>query len=165
MDAQTLLAILDFSRARLMGSLDAVEKSGEDARQALIWRPAANRAHIAWQALHCAAVHDKYLHVLLLGRTDVQDPQLVERYGGGSIPSDAGIPSLAEIRATLQKTYTPLREFVASLTPADLEMEVGPAERRRKLGDAIVLLGWHEGHHQGQLHLTWNLYKQAMGIV
>jgi hypothetical protein len=26
------------------------------------------------------------------------------------------------------------------------------------------VLAWHEGHHQGQAHLTLNLYKAANGI-
>ena len=29
---------------------------------------------------------------------------------------------------------------------------------------ARKVLAWHEGHHQGQAHLTLNLYKAAHGI-
>ena len=35
--------------------------------KALAWRPGPARAHIAWQAMHCAATHDKYLNVHIRG--------------------------------------------------------------------------------------------------
>ena len=63
MDKNTLLAAMEFSRGRLLGVLDTIEKSGQDLNKVLIWRPGPGRAHIAWQAMHCAATHDKYLNV------------------------------------------------------------------------------------------------------
>lgn len=66
MDRDVLLAGLEFARGRLLGTLEAIEKSGQDVTGALAWRPGAGRAHIAWQAMHCAATHDKYLHANLL---------------------------------------------------------------------------------------------------
>lgn len=161
MESSSLLAILDFGRARLLGSLDAIEKSGNNISDVLLWRPAPTRAHIAWQALHCAATHDKYLNVLIKGEAKPTDMLLVESYGGGSTPTDDMVPSLAHIRSMLQSHFTTLREYVAKLTPADLDRVIGPPDRQRKLGEAIILLAWHEAHHQGQLHLTWNLYRQA----
>ena len=35
----------------------------------------------------------------------------------------------------------------------------------RTVAESIILFAWHEAHHQGQIHLTWNLYKQAHGIA
>jgi hypothetical protein len=32
-------------------------------------------------------------------------------------------------------------------------------------GESFLLLAWHEAHHQGQIHLTINLYKAAHGIA
>jgi hypothetical protein len=165
MDGQTLLTLLDFSRSRLLGSLDTIERSGENVHQVLIWRPGVGRANIGWQVLHCAATHDKYLHTVLMGVSNASQPALVSCFGGGSTPSEEGIPALPVIRETLQKAYTPLRQFVQQLTPADMDRVVGPPDRQRKLGEAVILLAWHEAHHQGQIHLTWNLYKQANGIV
>jgi uncharacterized damage-inducible protein DinB len=162
MDAKTLLSGMEFSRARLTGILDAIEKSGQ-AQAALAWRPGPGRAHIAWQAMHCAATHDKYFNALILGK-EATDPQLVSTYGGGSTPSDGGAPSLAEIRAALAKHYEALRKYVVSLPASDFDRVVGPPDRRRSVGESIVLLTWHEAHHQGQIHLTWNLYKQANGV-
>ncbi len=165
MDAATLVTMMDFGRARLLGSLDAIEKSGEKPEEVLLWRPAPNRAHIAWQAMHCAATHDRYFSVVVKGLPGPSDPSLVSAYGGGSTPGDGNPPTIAAIREALAKHYTPFKAYVAALSAQDMEKVVGPPERQRKLGDAIVLLAWHEAHHQGQLHLTWNLYRQANGIV
>ncbi|HEX5242673.1 MAG TPA: hypothetical protein VFW23_05365, partial [Tepidisphaeraceae bacterium] len=67
MDRNTLLAVLDFSRNRLLGTLETIEKSGQDMSKVLAWRPGPGRAHIGWQAMHCAATHDKYLNVNIKG--------------------------------------------------------------------------------------------------
>ena len=37
------------------------------------------------------------------------------------------------------------------------------AERKLTLLDAIHILIWHEPHHQGQAHITFNLYKASSG--
>lgn len=164
MDSATLVSILDFAHTRLTGTLDAIEKSGEDVGKVLNWRPADGRAHIGWQLLHCAATHDKYLNAMVRGQA-ATDPALVAQFGGGSTPDDHNIPTASEIRSKLDTHFAEFRQFVAGCSPQDLDKEVGPPDRRRKLGDAIILLAWHEAHHQGQAHLTWNLYRSANGMV
>ncbi len=164
MDATTLTSMLDFGRARLTGTLDAIEKSGQNVRDVLLWRPGKGRAHIAWQAMHCAASHDRYYNTVALGLPNPSDPALVSAYAGGSVPSDTDPADLTRIRTTLQKHFAEFRDFVSTRTPAQLEEVIGPPDRRRKLGEAVVLMAWHEAHHQGQMHLTWNLYKAAHGI-
>ena len=159
MDRATLLAALDFARSRLLNSLDQIEKSGPDASAALAWRPGPGRAHIAWQAMHCAATHDKYLNVNVRGGT-ARDEALVSSYGGGSTPSDLNIPTFADIRATLEKHYTPFRDYVASASPDELARKI---PNGKTVAEAILLLTWHEAHHQGQIHLTWNMYRAVGG--
>jgi uncharacterized damage-inducible protein DinB len=164
MDNQTLLAAMEFSRGRLLGTLDTIEKSGQDPAKVLAWRPGPGRAHIAWQAVHCAATHDSYLNKGLLGGTP-KDQELVTQYGGGSTPSDSNVPSLAAIRQKLATTYEPLKKFVGEQTAQSLERQVpAPGGKTRSVAEAIMLLTWHEAHHQGQIHLTWNLYKAAHGL-
>jgi len=163
MDSQTLIAMIDFTRGRLLGTLDAIEKSGQDPAKVLAWRPGPGRAHIAWQAVHCAATHDKYFHVIIKGDANPTDPKLVEQYGGGSTP-DQNVPTLAEIRAALARHLEPLKAFVRQATPDDLARIVGPPNRRMSAGEGVILLAWHEAHHQGQMHLTWNLYQAAHGL-
>jgi hypothetical protein len=165
MDKDTLIMAMDFSRARLLGELETIEKSGQDVAKVLAWRPGPGRAHIAWQAMHCAATHEKYLHVGLL-QTPVRDEELVVAFGGGSKPADVNVPPLPLIRERLAKTYDNLRRYVADQTPQSLAKVLSaPGGKQRSVAESIVLLTWHEAHHQGQIHLTWNLYKAAHGVA
>jgi hypothetical protein len=164
MDTSTLLAQLDFTRQRLLGILDTIEKSGQPPEKVLAWRPAPGRAHIAWQAMHCAATHDRYLNVRLKGGV-AKSEQTVADFGGGSTPSDANVPLLAAIRDQLAARYADFRAYVAALTPADLARKVMHRDVERTVGESILLLAWHEAHHQGQIHLTWNCYKATHGIA
>lgn len=162
MDRDTLLAGVDFARARLLGVLDTIEKSGQDVNKVLAWRPGPGRAHIGWQAMHCAATHDRYLNVGMRGAAAPRDPALVADYGGGSTPSDQKVPTLPAIRAALETNLRAFRDYVAGLTTDDFPRKL---PNGKTVGEAILLLTWHEAHHQGQIHLTWNLYKQAHGIA
>lgn len=161
MDPTTLIAALDFARGRLIGILDAIEKSGQPVDKVLAWRPGPGRAHIGWQAMHCAATHDRYFNVHVRGGKP-QDEALVAAYGGGSTPADVNIPDLPAIRAALEAHYKPFREFVAGLSGDEFARKL---PNGRTVGESVLLLAWHEAHHQGQIHLTWNLYKQAHGVA
>lgn len=160
MDRDTLLAGLDFARARLLGTLDQIEKSGQDLTNVLAWRPGPGRAHIGWQAMHCAATHDKYVNVNLKAGQP-RDAALVSNFGGGSCPSDQDVPTLPAIRAALEANFKAFRDYVSGLKPDDFGRQL---PNNRTVGESILLLTWHEAHHQGQIHLTWNLYKAAHGI-
>lgn len=164
MDKHTILAVADFARARLLGILDTIEKSGQDTAKVLAWRPGPGRAHIAWQAMHCAATHDRYLNGLILGKPPT-DEALVGAYGGGSTPSDENVPSLATIRDAIARHYATFRAWVEQVTPDELARKHKLANgNERSVGESLILLAWHEGHHQGQIHLTWNLYKSTHGM-
>jgi len=160
MDRETLVAALDFGRGRLLAILGTIEKAVPDVAKVLAWRPGAGRAHIAWQAMHCAATLDRYLNVGVRGEKP-RDEAMVAAYAGGSVPSDSNVPSLAEIRAALERTFKEFRDFVAAITP---EEQARVLASGRSIGESILLLTWHEAHHQGQIHLTWNLYKAAHGV-
>lgn len=164
MDTNTLLAQLDFTRQRLLAILDTIEKSGQPLDKVLAWRPGAGRAHIAWQAMHCAATHDRYLNVRLKGGA-AKDEAIVNAFGGGSTPSDDNVPNLSAIRDQLAARYADLRAYVAALSPADFARKIMHGNVERSVGEAIILLAWHEAHHQGQIHLSWNCYKAAHGIA
>ncbi len=163
MDAQTLLLGMQFTRDRLLGTLLAVEKSEFDSNAVLRWRPGPLRAHIAWQAMHCAATHHDYGRRMLLGLEPVNKP-LLTHYAGGSTPSDHDVPELDTMRHVLEEEYQPLQAALAACTPEQLnKLLPGPGGKDRSLAEIIALLTWHEAHHQGQMHLTFNLYKQAHG--
>jgi hypothetical protein len=161
MESESLIAAMEFSRGRLLGLLETIEKSGQDVAKVLTWRPGPGRAHIAWQAMHCAATHDRYLHAGIL-QTAVKDQELVANFAGGTTPSDSNVPSLSVIRQKLATTYEQVKKFAAEQTPQSLAREIiAPGGKTRTVGEALVLLSWHEAHHQGQIHLTWNMYKAA----
>jgi uncharacterized damage-inducible protein DinB len=164
MDPATILASLEFIRARLLGSITAIEQSGQDVAKVLAWRPGPGRAHIGWQLMHCAATHDKYLHLMLLGGQP-KDPALVSAFGGGSTPSDQNIPNLETIRRKLEATFSDFRDYVAGLNSTDLERLNGPEGKQQTIAQRLMVMIWHESHHQGQIHLTWNLYKAAHGVA
>ncbi len=155
-DLNTILSMLDFTRDRLVGSLDGIEKSGHEIQRVLAWRPGIGRAHIAWQAMHCAATHDKYVNVRIKGGNP-SDLALCDSFAGGSTPSDTNVPSLEAIR---EKLRVNLEAFKLFLRTADLANVTDfPNNVQRTVGESAILLAWHEAHHQGQIHLTWNLYK------
>jgi hypothetical protein len=161
MDLPTLLQSLAFSHSRLLTTLENIEKSGQDLHKVFAWRPGPGRAHIGWQAMHLAASYDRMLNVRLKKGQPI-DPDLVTHFGGGSTPSDDRVPSLADIRAKLKLHYD---NFLAYLQTADLSQAVEfPDGVRRTVGETVILYTWHEAHHQGQIHLTWNCYKAAHGI-
>jgi hypothetical protein len=162
MDRETLLAALEFGRGRLLNSLAVIEKAvPNDVAKVLAWRPGPGRAHIGWQAMHCAATLDRYLNVGVRGGK-AKDEAMVAAYGGGSTPSDENVPSLAEIRMALEKSYSEFREFVSTVSDEEQGRKLASG---RTIGESILLLTWHEAHHQGQIHLTWNLYKAAHGVA
>jgi uncharacterized damage-inducible protein DinB len=105
-----------------------------------------------------------YNRTRLLGAKE-KYPELVRDYAGGSTPSDARIPSVQTIRQTLETTYADFKGHIQQLTTADLDRRVGPAGKEQPIASRLLLLAWHEAHHQGQIHLTWNLYKAAHGIA
>ncbi len=145
MDIATLVAILDFSRSRLTSTLDAIEKSGRDMKAILAWRPGPGRAHIGWQAMHCAATHDKYLNVGLKGEKP-RDEAMVAAFGGGSTPSDDNVPTLPAIRSALESTYSAFRGYVANVNPQELGKKMPSG---RTMGESILLMAWHESASPG----------------
>jgi uncharacterized damage-inducible protein DinB len=160
-----LLNQLEITRQMTLSLLETIEKSGADVQQALTWQPGPGRAHIGWQLMHIAATDDRYLNFRLLGKPveRVDDPALVNTFGGGSTPTPANVPAPEQIRATLARTRAKMIAHVQALDPAKLDIKPFP-DAPRTNRTAFQFLAWHEAHHQGQAHLTWNLYKAAHGI-
>ncbi len=164
MDKTTLLAAMEFTRMRVLGELETIEKSGQDVQRVLSWRPGPGRAHIAWQAMHLAATHDRYINDRILHRP-VSDAELCQNFGGGSTPSDDNVPDLQTIRRELEKHYNQARGYLQSLSPAEVDKVLDfPNNVKRSIGECFTVLTFHEAHHQGQVHLTWNLYKVTHGV-
>jgi uncharacterized damage-inducible protein DinB len=146
---------LERSRRKTLELLDTVAKTPEPAA-ALGWRPGHGRAHLAWQLMHIAATDDRHLNVRMNGG-DPREPDLVRRFAGGSVPDD-DIPSLNQIRQYLAERREAMLAHLAGLSDADLANKPNP-EAPWPYREWFQVLAWHEAHHHGQAHLTFNLYR------
>ena len=150
-----LRMMLDFNRKKTMDTLDAIAKL-PDAAALLGWRPGPGRAHIAWQLMHVAATDDRHLNVRMKGG-ELSNADYVKRFAGGSTPDD-NIPSIDEIRRYLTEQRAAMLAHLATLSDADMPNK--PNDQAPWNYEMwFHVLGWHEAHHQGQAHLTMNLYK------
>ena len=154
-----LVEMLEFSRQKTLTLVDIIAKD-PDEPAALAWRAGPGRAHLAWQLMHIAATHDRHVHVRMTAGTP-REPEYVRRFAGGSTPDDL-IPSLEEIRRYLASQREEVLAHVKKLD--DKVLMTKPIEQAPwTYLEWLKILAWHEAHHQGQAHLTFNLYKAAKG--
>jgi uncharacterized damage-inducible protein DinB len=159
MNRSDIRTLLEFTRKKTLDTLDAIAKR-PDAVAVLAWRPGPGRAHIAWQLMHIAATDDRHLTIRMKGGA-AAEPENVRRFAGGSTPDD-NIPTINEIRRYLTERRAAMLEHFDSLSEADLPKKPNDAAPWTYETWVQVLM-WHESHHQGQAHLTLNLYKAAHG--
>lgn len=153
----TILEIYDFNRLRTNVTLDAIAAL-PDPQAVLGWRPGQGRAHIAWQFMHVAVTEELFATERIFGEPAAFS-DLIPRFKGGSVPDD-NIPTVDQIRQTLEQSRDHLRKAIARLTDADLSrIPEAFKERGWTIGMALKVLSWHEAHHQGQAHITLNLWK------
>lgn len=151
------VGIMEFNRTRTLGLLDTI--AGEpDPERILGFRPGPGRAHIAWQLMHIGITEELFATERLLGASpDFSDE--VPRFRGGSTPDD-DIPSVEHIRDVLNQSRDHLESTLSRFTPADLSVIPETfKERGWTLAQILQVLAWHEPHHQGQAHITFNLWK------
>ncbi len=86
----------------------------------------------------------------------------MRRFAGGSTP-DEDVPTLEDIKRYLDLQRKELLAYFSKLD--DSKLNTKPNDQAPwTLGEWLRVLAWHEAHHQGQAHLTVNLYKDAHGI-
>lgn len=148
-----------FNRTRTLALLDQIEQF-PDPRAVLGWRPGLGRAHTAWQLMHIGVTEELFAAERLAKKPGAFT-ELWPRFRGGSTPDD-DIPSPQMIRRVLEESRTHLGKTLGELEEAQLD-EIPPlwADRGLPLRTVLHLIGWHEAHHQGQAHMTLNLYKAA----
>ena len=157
MSKAVLLEVLDFSRQKTLALLEAIGKIPDPAK-ALAFRPAPGRAPLGWQLMHIGATDDRHVHLRMAAAAgDPKQPDLVRRFAGGSTPDDV-TPTLADIKDYLTKSRELLLAKLATVPDADLDKK--PSEQAPwTYREWIKVLTWHEAHHQGQAHLTFNMFK------
>src|SRR5262245_13483049 len=158
----TLIAAYQFNRPRTLSLLDKIEAEKEP-QKILGWRPGPGRAHIAWQLMHIGITEELFATERLVSGTKPAFADLVPRFKGGSTPDDE-IPQAALIRKVLSDSRAHLLETLARFGDKDLgTIPEAFKERKLTLVEVLQIIAWHEPHHQGQAHITLNLYKAAHG--
>lgn len=146
-----------FYRQRTLGLLDKIEQQA-DPLAALGWRPGPGRAHIGWQLTHIGVTEEIFASERLAPHKAGAFQELWPRFRGGSTPDD-DIPAPSVIRKVLAEGRDHLLATLAEYGDDRLD-EIPPALAARglKVRDVLYILGWHEAHHQGQAHITLNLF-------
>lgn len=153
----SLIAALQFNRPRTLGLLEKIEKE-PDPQRILGYRPGPGRAHIAWQLMHIGITEELFATERLSDKKPAF-ADLIPRFKGGSTPDDE-IPSAATIRQILTESREHLLATLNTFDDTQLGwMPPALAERKLSFLDVLHILAWHEGHHQGQAHITFNLFK------
>lgn len=160
---ETIVHGYGFFRQRTLGLLERIEAEADPAA-VLAWRPGPGRAHMGWQLMHVAVTEEIFAAERLAERPP-QFGDLWPRFRGGSTPDD-DVPSAAEIRTVLKSARASLLETLSDYDDSRLE-EIPPplAARGLTVRDVLDLIAWHEAHHQGQAHITFNLYQAAHGAA
>ena len=153
---------LQFNRTRTLAALERAAQE-PDPQRVLAWRPGPGRAHVAWQLMHVGITEELFATERLIAGAQPRFADLVPRFRGGSTP-DEDIPPPETIFSVLSQTREHLLVTLGRFTDADLATtpEALPQRLRDQkftLHDVLNLLSWHEAHHQGQSHITLNLYK------
>lgn len=148
----------EFNRGRTLATLDEIEKLPKP-QAALAFRLGPGRAHIGWQLMHIAVTEEIFDSELLAPEKPGKWTDLWPRFRGGS-KADDNVPTTAEIREVLAGARERLLETLLAYGDDRLN-EIPPALAERKFRFLTVLhiIGWHEGHHQGQAHAMLNTFK------
>jgi len=157
---EVFTASYEFHRARTLGLLERIEQEA-DPQHVLAWRPGRQRAHIGWQLTHIGITEEIFASERLAPHKAGQWTELWPRFRGGSTPDD-DVPTAAAIREVLAAARQRLLDTLGEYDESRLdEIPAAMAQRQLTIRQILGLIGWHEAHHQGQAHLTYNLYRAA----
>jgi hypothetical protein len=148
-----------FHRTRTLGLLDKIEQE-PDPERVLSWRPGPGRAHIAWQLMHIGITEELFATERLAPHKSGAWADLWPRFRGGSTPDD-DIPSPKLIRDVLAGSRAHLLATLKEFSDRLNEVPEALKARNLTIREILYLLGWHEAHHQGQAHITLNLYRAS----
>ena len=157
MTQSDLVQLLELSRERTNRLMDTIA-ARPDAATVLAWRPGPGRAHLAWQLMHIAATDDRHLNVRMRGG-EPASADFVGRFAGGSTPDDQ-IPTIDVIHRYLAERRQAMLDHLRSLPDSALGTKPN-AEAQWNYEEWFRILAWHEAHHHGQAHLTYNLFRAA----
>lgn len=158
-----LTEVMKFNRDRTLKTLSTIEAEA-DPRAALTYRPGPGRAPLGWQLMHIGITEELFASERLGRPKPPAYAEFFPRFRGGSTPDD-DLPAPELIRKVLNETRERLLATIGEIKEADLSQIPDGLlkERGWTLRTALDVIAWHEPHHQGQAHITYNLYKAALG--
>lgn len=158
-EVAVMLNLLEYVRTRTLATLEDVAKLPQ-AEEVLRWHPGPGRAHLGWQLTHIGITEELTATERLKG-TPPSFGELIPRFKIGSI-ADQNVPGIDQIRQILTESRAHLIATLSEIRDDELDT-IRPwyTERGWTLRRLMQILVWHECHHQGQAHLTWNLWKAA----
>ena len=152
-----MLDVMELCRLRTLATLDEIAKLPNPAA-VFGWRPGIGRAHIGWQLTHIG-ITEELTSTERINGTAPAFPDLVPRFKFGSTPDD-NIPSVDLIRQVLAESRRHVQDCFSKIDDNDLEkIPDWYRERGWNIRRILQILIWHEAHHQGQAHITLNLWK------
>jgi uncharacterized damage-inducible protein DinB len=156
-ELEAYIRSLQFNRTKTLATLEQLEKLGSPS-EVLAWRPGPARAHAAWQFMHIAVTEELFATSRLFGTEPALTP-FIDRFRGGSTP-DENIVDLDTIRTALADSRGHLMQAISGFRDHDLDHIPEPIkERGWSLRIVMQVMSWHESHHQGQIHITLNMWK------
>ncbi len=148
----------EFFRERTLGTLDRVRKLA-DPTAALSWRPGPGRAHVGWQLMHIAITEEIFATERLAPHKTGEWQDLWPRFRGGSTPDDR-VPTAEMLFAVLKESRGHLLATLKEFSDDRLdEIPAALQERGWTVRRVLDVISWHEAHHQGQAHLTLNMFE------
>ncbi len=151
---------MKYNRSLVNEVLAKIEKTGR-AEEIINWSPPTGRASIAFQLMHIAASDDILLSENLRTTAPVS-AKYIDDYARGK-PAPRSHPSLKEIKKYLAATSAKLAAHVKTMSTADLDKK--PTLKAWGTNyEMVQSIIFHEAHHQGQMHISWNMFKAAKGL-
>ncbi len=159
----TISVLIDsyaFNRDRTLATLEEIEKLA-NPHEVLAFRLGPGRAHIGWQLLHIGITEEIFASERLAPEREGKWTELWPRFRGGA-QADDDVPSAKLIRDVLAESRERLLETLATFSDDQLgNIPPALAERKWPLLTVLHVIGWHEGHHQGQAHTMLNSYRAS----
>lgn len=153
-----LMKACEFNRTRTLGLLDKIDALPRPG-EALFFRPGPGRAPMGWQLMHVGITEEIFATERLAPEKSHAFAELWPRFRGGSVPDDQPLDS-RELRNVLEQSRKHLFDTLNRFTDANLgDIPAALRDRGLTMLDVLHILSWHEAHHQGQAHITFNLYQ------
>lgn len=148
----------EFFRERTLATLERVRKF-PNPMAALSWRPAPGRAHVGWQLMHIAITEELFATQRLAPHKTGEWLDLWPRFQHGSTPDDR-VPTPEMIFAVMRESRAHLLETLSDYNEERLaEIPEALKERGWTVRRVLDVISWHEAHHQGQAHITLNMFE------